>query len=132
MTKFPFDTTYDPALPVCDVVLIALPTGPRVELSGIIDAGADGPLIPVEFFDQIGGRRVSGCGLRSQWGERRTVFLYLVDLQIAELTLPGIYVVGDELGDEVVLGRNVLNELRLLLDGPAALTQLFNDTESME
>jgi hypothetical protein len=62
--------------------------------------------------------------LRSQWGERRAVFLYLVDLQIGELTLPGIYVVGDELGEEIVLGRNVLNQLRLLLDGPAGLTQL--------
>ena len=37
---------------------------------------------------------------------------------IGELTLSGITVVGDELGDETVLGRNVLNRLRLLLDGP--------------
>jgi hypothetical protein len=35
--------------------------------------------------------------------------LYLIDLQIGELDLPGVYMVGDELGDEVVLGRNVLN-----------------------
>jgi hypothetical protein len=37
---------------------------------------------------------------------------------VSELTLSGIHVVGDELGDETVLGRNVLNRLRLLLDGP--------------
>ncbi|MBS1252075.1 MAG: hypothetical protein MAG451_01111 [Anaerolineales bacterium] len=129
MTEFPFDTTYDPAMPVCDVVLTAPPTGRNVELTAIIDTGADGTMIPVEHLQQIGARRAFEAGLRSQWGERRTVFLYLVDLQIAELTLPGIYVVGDELGDEVVLGRNVLNELRLLLDGPAALTQLLNDTD---
>jgi len=58
--------------------------------------------------------------MRSQWGERRSVFLYVVDLKIGKLTLPGVYVVGDELGDETVLGRNVLNELRLLLDWPAS------------
>jgi len=63
--------------------------------------------------------------LRSQWGERRVVYLYLVDLQIDATTFPGIYVVGDELGQESVLGRNVLNRLRLLLDGPAALTQIL-------
>jgi hypothetical protein len=28
------------------------------------------------------------------------------------------------LGTEVILGRNVLNRLRLLLDGPAALTRI--------
>jgi len=36
---------------------------------------------------------------------------------------------GDELGDEVVLGRNVLNRLRLLLDGPVALTRLLGPVE---
>ncbi|MFQ5595836.1 MAG: retroviral-like aspartic protease family protein [Anaerolineae bacterium] len=130
MTVFPFDSTYHPALPVCDVALIAPPTGYRVELTAIIDTGADGTIVPIEFLQQIGARRAFEAGLRSQWGEPRTVFLYLVDLQIAELRLPAIYVVGDELGDEVVLGRNVLNELRLLLDGPAALTRLLNDTAS--
>ena len=64
--------------------------------------------------------------VRSQWGERRSVFLYVVDLKIGKLTLPGVYVVGDELGDETVLGRNALNELRLLLDGPEALMTLLD------
>ncbi len=78
-------------------------------------------------LEQIGARRVFETGLRSQWGERRTVFLYLVNLQIGTLELTGVYVVGDELGKEFILGRNVLNELRLLLDGPAELTQLLDD-----
>ena len=30
-----------------------------------------------------------------------------------------------ERGDEIILGRNVLNRLRLLLDGPAAVTQVL-------
>lgn len=42
------------------------------------------------------------------------------------MTLPGVYVVGDDLGEEIVLGRDVLNRLRLLLDGPAALMQLLD------
>ncbi|MFQ5340263.1 MAG: hypothetical protein ACE5F6_01820 [Anaerolineae bacterium] len=83
----------------------------------------------LRYLRGIGARRAFEAGLRSQWGERRTVFLYLVDLQIGEVVLPGVYVVGDELGEETVLGRNVLNQLRVLLDGPAALTQLLNDTD---
>ena len=130
MNEFPYDTTYDLALPVCGMELTAVPTGRRVELTAIIDTGADGTIIPVRHLRKIGARRAFETGLRSQWGERRTVFLYLVDLQIGELTLSGIYVVGDELGDEVVLGRNVLNHLRLLLDGPAVLTQLLDGAES--
>ena len=54
------------------------------------------------------------------------VNLYLVDIEVGELTLPGMWVVGDEWGSEVVLGRNALNRLRLLLDGPAAATEVLD------
>jgi hypothetical protein len=60
--------------------------------------------------------------MRSQWGERRQVLLYLVDVLIGEITLPDIEVIGDELSDEIILGRDVLNRLRILLDGPALIT----------
>jgi len=33
-------------------------------------------------------------------------------------------VVGDEQGNDIVLGCNVLNKLRLLLDGPAELSDI--------
>ncbi len=55
--------------------------------------------------------------MRSQWGERRIVLLYLVDVQIGEITLPGIEVVGDEVSSEIVIGRDVLNRLLVVLDG---------------
>ena len=74
--------------------------------------------MPVRLLRNIGARRVFQTTLRSQWGEKRLVFLYLVDLAINEVLLPGIYVVGDEVGNEVVLGRNVLNKLVVTLDGP--------------
>lgn len=48
----------------------------------------------------------------------------MVDLELNGLKLPGIFVVGDEQGSEVVLGRNVLNKLRFWLDGRAGLTEI--------
>jgi len=47
-------------------------------------------------------------------------------LSIGELTLSGVYVVGDDLGDETVLVRNVLSRLRLLLDGPRRVMTLLD------
>jgi hypothetical protein len=35
-------------------------------------------------------------------------------------------VVSDEIGDKVMLGRNVLNRLRLLLDGPAGMVEVLD------
>ena len=62
--------------------------------------------------------------IRSHWGEWRSVQLFLVDIELNGLTLPGMFVVGDETGDEIVLGRNVLNKLHLVLEGPAQLTEI--------
>ncbi len=88
-----------------------------MNVNAIIDTGADATIVPVRYLRQIAARRSFEATIRSQWGERRRVYLYLVDLQLETLTLPGIYVVGDDQGDEVVLGRDVLNRLRVLLDG---------------
>jgi len=43
---------------------------------------------------------------------------------LGSLRLPGVFVVGDELGSEIVLGRNVVNKLRVLLDGPAGQSDI--------
>lgn len=122
MNEYLYDTTYDPPIPVCNVTLIAPATDRRVKLTAIVDTGADGTIVPIRYLEDIGARRAFEARLRSQWGEQRTVFLYVIDLQIGETALTGVYVVGDDLGDEVVLGRDVLNQL----DGPAAMMKLFN------
>jgi len=111
-------------VPACELRLTVRATGQSVTVQAIIDTGADGTLVPIAFLNRVGARRVFETGLRSQWGERRRVFLYLADIHVGPVVLPGMYVVGDEVGQETILGRNVLNHLRLLLDGPAALTRV--------
>jgi gag-polyprotein putative aspartyl protease len=87
-------------------------------LTGIVDSGADGTLVPMRFLSAIQAPPTSEMFLRSQWGERRAVWLYLVDVQIGSFIIPGIEVVGDESSDEIVLGRDVLRHMRIILDGP--------------
>jgi hypothetical protein len=80
---------------------------------------------------KIGARRAHEARLRSQWGEPRRVYLYVVDMKIGDFDLPGIYVVGDDRGNECVLGRNVINRLKMLLDGPLGNTLLLNDASML-
>ena len=49
--------------------------------------------------------------LRGPWGNARQVQVYTVDIVITAMRLPGIEVVGDEMGTEIILGRTVLNRL---------------------
>jgi predicted aspartyl protease len=95
-----------------------------MEIEAVIDTGADATIIPVRHLRQIGARPTFEGHLRSQWGERREVFLYLVDLRIGGLLLPSSFVVGDDQGDETILGRDVLNKLDIRLKGPKRLTEI--------
>ena len=123
---FPCAAAYSPPFPALEVILSTptegLATG---TLSALVDTGSDATFVPLAYLIQIGATETVEMWARSHWGERRRVLLYLVDIRVGDLTLPGIEVVGDDLGDEILLGRDVLNRLRLLLDGPAEVSELI-------
>jgi hypothetical protein len=117
--KYPYSNHYIPTAPVLEVTFVSAADNRRIgPLTGIVDSGADGTLVPLRFLSEIQAPATSEMYLRSQWGDRRPAWLYLVDVQIGSLIFPGIEVVGDEVSDEIVLGRDVLNRLKIVLDGP--------------
>jgi len=124
--KYQYDSNYTPPAPTLDLYLSVPEHGTMIgPLSGIIDTGADGTLIPTHYLKQLSATPVDDAWVRGQWGEWQPVLMYMVDLRVDAIIMPGLYVVGDALGDEIVLGRNYLNRLRLLLDGPAAISELL-------
>jgi predicted aspartyl protease len=125
--SYSYLASYFPPMPVLEVQLgfpdDRLRVGP---LAAIVDTGADGSLVPQAWLDEIGAPLVDEVRIRSQWGEWRNVKMFTIDLGIGDVRLPSIEVVGDDLGEEIVLGRNVLNRLKLLLDGPHGRTELLH------
>jgi hypothetical protein len=118
--RFSYSSDYVPPAPVLEIRL-ALPgesfaVGP---LTALLDTGADANIVPLRHIQPLGAQIEDRRYLRSPWGERRPVYTYLLDIEVAGLRLPSIEVVADETGDEVVVGRDVLNRLRITLDGPA-------------
>jgi len=93
--------------------------------TAIVDTAADGTIIPIQLIEHLEAPFVDDVRLRSQWGEWHRARVFTVDIGIDQLRLPAVEVVGDERGDEIILGRNVLNKLRLMLDGPAAVTKVL-------
>jgi len=127
-----YSSDYYPPFPVAEIRLGA----PGKEaflgpLEALIDTGADATLIPLAYLNQVNAEEVDRAGMRSQWGERRVVSIYSVTLEVDNHRFPAMWVVGDELGNEIVLGRNVLNRLRLLLDGPAGLVEVWEAVEKI-
>jgi predicted aspartyl protease len=124
--KIPYLDDYTPAIPVLQIRLgypeESLRLGP---LSAIVDTGADATILPRALVDELEAPFVDEAWLSSQWGEWFAVKTFTVDIGFDNLRLPAVRVVADERSEEIILGRNVLNRLRLLLDGPRQQTELL-------
>ena len=124
-SDYPYDDRYDPPLRAVEVAL-RHPDGDRAtwQSTGLLDTGADGTLVPSEVLWHISSPAVAEAQIRSHWGEPRVVQLFAADLEIGGDWFPSVLVVGDDDGDDIVLGRNVLRKLKLVLDGVKGITQL--------
>jgi len=123
--KYAYAAAYEPAFPAAPVVLRNNEEGLRTEkVQALLDTGSDGSLVPIAFLEEILAPTMTDTHIRSHWGEWRAAQLFAVDIELGSLRLPDVFVVGDEQGTEIVLGRNVLNKLHLLLDGPAGQTDI--------
>jgi hypothetical protein len=119
--NFTYSNDYTPPAPVAEITLVTAAESRRTEtLTAFIDSGADGTIAPIRLLAGIRAPVIAKRTIRSQWGERRPDILYLVDVQIGDILFPGTEVVGDQLSEEVILGRDILKRLRLTLNGPAA------------
>jgi len=102
----------------------ARPPTATEKVQALLDTGSDGCLVPIAYLEQILAPPMADTHIRSHWGEWRAAQLFAVDIELGSLRLPDVFVVGDEQGTEIVLGRNLLNKLRVLLDGPAGQTDI--------
>lgn len=123
--KFQYNTRYNPPAPIVEISVgpldEPLAIGP---LPAFVDSGADATIIPLHYLRPLGLQADDRKFLRTPWGERRVVNIYYVDVGIGDIRLPFIDVVGDDQGNEVILGRSVLNKLRVLLNGPRQIVEI--------
>ena len=123
--NFTYSKKFMPLAPVVNITLTTLATDVKVgPITALVDTGADATIIPIEYLDRVKAPMTIEMWARGKWGGRRRVNLFMVDVHIGERVLPHVQVVGDETEDEVVLGRDVLNKLKVFLDGPAAVTRV--------
>jgi predicted aspartyl protease len=123
--KARYDSSYVPAAPVLDVRLAA--PGERFTLGpsrALLDTGADACVIPSRVLETIGLQIDSEQYLTGLGGERRRVDVYILDIGIGSLRLPGVEVAANEASGELIIGRNALNKLIIILDGPRETLEL--------
>ncbi|RME64869.1 MAG: hypothetical protein D6790_02635 [Caldilineae bacterium] len=121
-----YNQDYTPPAPVLAIQIAGPEAGDwQTVRFAFVDSGADTSIVPRDLLIRIAAAEWDQAWLRSQWGESRLVYRYEIDLMIADRVFPSVLVVEDDMGDEVILGRDFINRLRLLLDGPAGTASLL-------
>lgn len=121
-----YDVSYWPPFPAVEVYLALRDQSPRAgPVTALIDTGADGTFVPVHYVKRLAAPASGRVRVHPHFGSPRVVHTHTLDLLISSLRLPAIEVVGDVEGTEIILGRNVLNKLILLLDGPRTQTDVL-------
>ncbi len=125
MAAYEYSSDYSPAAPVC---LIYLGAGGRGATFGpvpaLLDTGADFTVIPLSLLRQVGAPQIGQGRARSIWQATHSVSVFAVSLRVEALQMQALRVLADEDGEEIILGRQILNRLRLFLDGPAGLLEI--------
>ncbi len=115
----PYSHAYSPPAPILEIAL-ALPTESPLydSVFALVDSGADGTFVQIEYLITLDARPEYQVRVRGHLSGGSIADVYTVDIVIDSLHLPSIDVIADMENQEVVLGRNVLNKLVLLMDGP--------------
>ena len=123
---FDYDVTYPgPAFPVVEINLYALGhQSDPISAFALVDSGADATMIPLHILEKLEVRRVDRMRMRGVGGNSQFVDIYEVALEIGSFTIPKVYAAADTFNTEILLGRDVLNQFVITLNGLAAIVEV--------
>lgn len=116
---------YDPAAPVVEIG-VAKPgsSEPAIHLMALIDSGADATMLPIDALQAAGGRYVERRHMRGVTDRPIVVETYLAKLFIGPFVFPGVEVVAMTPNSEALIGRDVLNQMMVTLNGLAHVVEM--------
>ena len=125
MATFLYDSSYDPPAPVLPI-RIGVPnrSEPTEQHSAFVDSGADATAIPIEILWAIGARVVGQGRLIGTTGVSVEVEVFRVVIYMPTGVTYGIRAIGSKESGEIILGRDVLNQWRITLDGPGEIVEI--------
>lgn len=122
--SFAYDKTYEPAMPVVEIGVLGRNNSPEVKLTALVDSGADALMLPINVLQKVGARFLEEMLMRGVIGHGQNVSVYLVNIRIGSHSVPNVKVVAMENTDEVIVGRSVLNQLIITLNGLAEVAEI--------
>lgn len=123
--SYEYDRTFDPAMPVAEIfVTNTSRTSSEVYLLALLDSGSDATALPRPVLTQVRATYLTTQIMRAVTGHRREVDIFAVTIRIGNHVIPGIRAIALEAGEEPLVGRDVLNNLIVTLNGLAHVTEI--------
>lgn len=122
ITRVPFDPSFDPPAPVLPVRIGGIDDhDPAAMLRMLVDTGADCTLIPVKIarslrLPVVDRTEIQGVGSKSQAANVHAARIRLGSLRVLARVVA--------LGEECLIGRDILNRVVMQLDGPNETLQV--------
>lgn len=121
MAPYRYDASFDPPAPVVPVQIgTPLSSSAAVTISAFVDSGADTTAIPATVTRQLQMRRADVARLKGFDGVVRELPVFSIALALADGRQRVMRAVAWE-ESYVLLGRDLLNQLKVTLDGPQGL-----------
>ena len=125
MIRYQYVTDFSPPAPFVNIVL----RSPKTDhISGAtpaeLDSAADRTVIPGRIVDELRLTSVRQIMVEGLGGDVRSLDAFVVLIQIHDLPPIAVEVVAHVGESFVLLGRDVLNRLRVVLDGPNQVLEI--------
>lgn len=92
--------------------------------TALVDTGADGTLLPKDILASVNPERYHPRRMRGVTGKAIMVQTFIVNVLIGDIEISGIRAVAMPVGSEPILGRDVLNQLIVTLNGLAEVVEI--------
>ncbi len=123
--KLAYSADFTPPAPVISAQISTLADAGRSRVwPTLIDTGSDTTAIPTLVVEQLQLAPAGEALIQAYDGPPMRRPLYDIVLQVAHIRFEGLSVIVCS-GNHVILGRDVINHLRLLLDGPAQRLEIL-------
>jgi predicted aspartyl protease len=120
-----YSRDYDPVAPVIEIHVRDIERAePEISIIALIDSGSDATLLPADVIHATRAQYANTRRIRGILGAPSVVDTYMVSIRIGTHTVQAIEAVAVNDVDEAVLGRDVLNQLVIVLNGLAGIVEV--------
>lgn len=122
--SYEYSRAYLPSAPVIEIGFRRTPKEREIVLEALLDTGADATILPYSLLKSINAIYGEVVSMRGITGISQRMQTFVIAIRVGQHLIPAISAVADRHGTETILGRDVLNQLILTLNGPALTTQI--------